>query len=108
MGMSRSLVVGLAISLLPAGALASGWSARAGSVDTTHRRVHGIITAVDGNDLTIVPISTRPEMTGRVDPKRTHIEVDGKPAHASDLVTLNASAELGLDEVWVSIRASTR
>ncbi len=76
--------------------------------ETTERRVRGIITSVDGASLTITPLHGRPFVTGRVDAARTHVVVDGHPAKASDLeVTDRASAEIGLDDVWTTIRAST-
>jgi hypothetical protein len=108
---------GLAFGVLACGiVLSSAWGVRAasrpgarGAVETTHRRVRGIITQVEGSALTIAPLLTRDPMTGRVDPRLTRIEIDGKLARPVDLeVTLNASAELGLDDVWSSIRASTR
>jgi hypothetical protein len=101
-------VIGFSLVLSSAGVLAASGH-RGSSVETTHRKVRGIITEMDGSALTIAPLLARAEMTGRIDPKRTRIEVDGKPARPADLeVTLNANAELGLDDVWLSIRASTR
>ncbi len=110
---------GLAFGVLACSfVLSSAWGVRAasrpglrdaGSVEATHRRVRGIITQVEGSALTIAPLVARDTMTGRVDPRRTRIEVDGKLARPVDLeVTLSASAEMGLDDVWTSIRASTR
>ena len=49
---------------------------------TTQRRIRGIITAVDGgaSNVTISPLQGhRPCVTGRVDPTRTRIIVDGHP-----------------------------
>jgi hypothetical protein len=101
-------VIGFSLVLSSAGVLAAAGPGGS-SVQTTHRKVRGIITEMDGSALTIAPLLARAEMTGRIDPKRTRIEVDGKPARPADLeVTLNANAELGLDDVWLSIRASTR
>ncbi len=78
---------------------------------TTQRRVRGIITAVDPSNVTISPVSEghRPCITGRIDPTRTRVIVDGRPARVSDLhVTENARAELSLDEVWMTIRVDSR
>ncbi len=76
---------------------------------TTQRRVHGIITSVDPANVTISPIQGhRPCITGRIDPTRTRIVVDGHPGRPSDLrVTENARAELALDEVWMTIRVDS-
>src|SRR5207248_1089131 len=75
---------------------------------TTQRRIRGIITAVDigSTNVTISPLQGhRPCVTGRVDPTRTRIIVDGHPGRPADLrVTENARAELSLDDVWMTIR----
>ena len=77
---------------------------------TTQRRIRGIITAVDPANVTISPIQGhRPCITGRVDPTRTRIIVDGHPGRPADLrVTENARAELSLDDVWMTIRVDSR
>jgi hypothetical protein len=76
---------------------------------TTQRRIRGIITAVDPATVSISPLQGhRPCITGRIDPIRTRIIVDGHPGHAADLkVTENARAELSLDDVWMTIRVDT-
>ena len=76
---------------------------------TTQRRIRGIITSVDPANVTISPIQGhRPCVTGRVDPMRTRIIVDGHPGRSSDLhVTENARAELALDDVWMTIRVDS-
>ena len=78
---------------------------------TTQRRIRGIITAVDGgaSNVTISPLQGhRPCVTGRVDPTRTRIIVDGHPGRPAVLkVTENALAELSLDDVWMTIRVDT-
>jgi hypothetical protein len=76
---------------------------------TTQRRIRGIITAVDPANVTISPLQGhRPCITGRVDPTRTRIIVDGHPGRPADLrVTENARAELSLDDVWMTIRVDT-
>ena len=77
---------------------------------TTQRRIRGIITAVDPANVTISPLQGhRPCITGRIDPTRTRIVVDGHPGRASDLkITENARAELALDDVWMTIRVDSR
>lgn len=77
---------------------------------TTQRRIRGIITSVDPANVTISPLQGhRPCITGRIDPTRTRIIVDGHPGRASDLrITENARAELALDEVWMTIRVDSR
>jgi hypothetical protein len=76
---------------------------------TTQRRIRGIITAVDPTNVTISPIQGhRPCITGRIDPTRTRVIVDGHPGRPADLrVTENARAELSLDEVWMTIRVDS-
>ena len=77
---------------------------------TTQRRIRGIITAVDPSNVTISPIQGHtPCITGRVDPTRTRVIVDGHPGRPVDLrVTENARAELALDDVWMTIRVDSR
>jgi hypothetical protein len=76
---------------------------------TTQRRIRGIITAVDPANVTISPLQGhRPCITGRVDPTRTRIIVDGHAGRAADLkITENARAELALDDVWMTIRVDS-
>jgi len=76
---------------------------------TTQRRIRGIITSVDPANVTISPIAGhRPCVTGRIDPTRTRIVIDGRPGRASELhVTENARAELALDDVWMTIRVDS-
>ena len=70
---------------------------------TTHH-VHGIITAVDDGHLTIASMQTT--VSGKLDPKRTRVTLNGKPAKLSDLkLTAHAKAELCLDDIWVAIDA---
>ncbi|HEX4517012.1 MAG TPA: hypothetical protein VH054_25870, partial [Polyangiaceae bacterium] len=60
--------------------------------------------------VTISPLQGhRPCVSGRVDPTRTRIIVDGHPGRPADLrVTENARAELSLDDVWMTIRVDSR
>ncbi len=68
----------------------------------TDRHVHGVITSLDPAVLTIA--SAQRNVTGKIDPVRTKVTVNGKPAKLADLkITDHAKAELCLDDVWVSI-----
>jgi hypothetical protein len=68
----------------------------------TDRHVHGVITSVDPAVVTIA--SAQRNVTGKIDPVRTKVTVNGKPAKLADLkITAHAKAELCLDDVWVSI-----
>ena len=69
---------------------------------STDRHVHGVITSVDPAVVTIA--SSQRNVTGKIDPARTKVTVNGKPARVADLkITAHAKAELCLDDVWVSI-----
>jgi hypothetical protein len=71
---------------------------------STDRRVHGVITSVDPAGVTIA--STQRTVIGKIDPLRTKVTVNGKPATLADLkITAHAKAELCLDDVWVAIDA---
>lgn len=71
----------------------------------TQRRIAGVITAIDASTCTI---QGKTSVTGRVS-DATKVTIDGRAAKASDLrVTENAKAEIGLDDVWASISASTK
>jgi hypothetical protein len=75
--------------------------------EATQRRVRGIITAVDPATVTISP-THHPCITGRIDPTRTRILVDGHPGRISDLhITYTVRAELSLDDVWMTIRVDS-
>ncbi len=70
----------------------------------TSRYVHGVITSVEGDRLTIA--STQSAVHGTLDAKRTRVTINGKPGKLSDLkLTAHAKAELCLDDVWVSVDA---
>lgn len=76
----------------------------AGEPLSTERHVKGVITSVDPAVVTIA--SAQRAVTGKIDPVRTRVTVNGKPARVSDLkVTDRAKAELCLDEIWISIDA---
>lgn len=84
--------------------LLGGTAGASGEPLSTDRRVHGVITAVDP---VVVTISTSQRaVTGKIDPARTKVRINGKPAKLADLkVSGRAKAELCLDEVWASIDA---
>jgi len=97
------------LALVMGACLGQAAASKADSLEGTKRKVQGIITAVDGDNVTICPVQGRSGLTGRVDVRRTVIAVDGKPASLSALsVTERAGADLGLDDVWVSIRVSSK
>jgi hypothetical protein len=76
----------------------------AGEPLSTDRYVHGVITSLDTGSITIA--SEKASVTGRIDPVRTKIRMNGKPAKLADLkVTEHAKAELCLDDVWVVVDA---
>ncbi|MBL8606430.1 MAG: hypothetical protein JNL38_03885 [Myxococcales bacterium] len=110
--MRRVTMIGLALWLAT---VAGAASAEVGDVGgsradlSTARRVQGVITAVDAQSLTIAPLHSNRGVTGRLDPKRTRVVVNGRPAKVADLqVTFSAKAEMGLDDVWVSVQADSR
>src|SRR5262245_13244258 len=73
----------------------------------TQRHVSGIITSVGTDSMTIALPQGNRTVTGRLDARRTHVTVNGRAAQVGDLkVTYDARAELGLDEVWISVRAT--
>lgn len=79
-------------------------TASAGEPLATDRHVHGVITSIEPVKLTIA--TKQREVTGKVDPARTKVRVNGKPAKLSDLqITAHAKAELCLDDVWLTIDA---
>jgi len=48
--------------------------------------------------------SSQRAVTGKIDPVRTKVTVNGKPAKLADLkITAHAKAELCLDDVWIAI-----
>ncbi|MFO0643711.1 MAG: hypothetical protein U0183_31075 [Polyangiaceae bacterium] len=66
---------------------------------STSRHVHGIITTVDKGQMTIA--SMQSAVSGKLDPKKTRVTVNGKAASIADLkLTAHARGELGLDDVW--------
>jgi hypothetical protein len=75
------------------------------SAQATQRYVAGVITAIDGRNVTI---DGKSRVTAHVN-ETTRITINGRPAKASDLkITESAKAELGIDDVWATIAASTK
>jgi hypothetical protein len=73
-----------------------------GSELATQRKVHGVITAVTPDHFTIE--STQTAVTGRIDPARTKVTVNGHPGRLADLkISDHAKGELCLDDVWIAI-----
>jgi hypothetical protein len=71
---------------------------------STDRRVHGVITSVEAAQLTIA--SQQRAVSGKIDPVRTKVTINGKPARLADLqITAHAKGELCLDDVWLVIDA---
>ncbi|MBS2019123.1 MAG: hypothetical protein JST00_40020 [Deltaproteobacteria bacterium] len=92
------LAVGLAFGLVAMSGRASG------DPLATERHVHGVITSVEPTVLTI-SVGNR-TVTGRIDPARTKVTVNGKSAKATDLKPpSHAKAELCLDDVWIKVDA---
>jgi hypothetical protein len=74
----------------------------------TDRRVSGVITAVDAASMTLAPLCAKSAITGRLGPT-TRITVNGHAGRPTDLrVTNNVKAELGLDDVWLTVSADNR
>ena len=72
----------------------------------TQRRYAGVITAVDASSVTI---QAKTAVTARVVAGTTRVVIDGNVVRPADLrATMNAKAELGLDDVWASIVVSTK
>ncbi len=86
-------------------ALASATAVAEGATD---RRVSGVITAVDSSSMTLAPICAKAPVTGKLGPD-TRIFVNGHAGGRADLrVTNNVKAELGLDDIWLSVNVDTR
>ncbi len=109
--MRRTCFAGIVICLgLTASTLAGAGSlaANTSSISATQKRVQGIITAVDGANVTIAPLQSKRTICGRVDAAKTKVFIDGKPATLADLrVTHSAKADLGLDDVWAHINVDS-
>ena len=71
---------------------------------STDRRVHGVITSVDPSSMTIA--TSLHAVSGKIDPVRTKVTVNGKPGKVADLqLSAHAKGELCLDDVWLVIDA---
>lgn len=92
------------------GAGAGSFGGNRTQVEATDKHVQGIITSVDGAQITVSPLGkTGKTAMGRVDAARTKLFVNGKPAHVSDLkVTYAAKGELCLDDVWLVLNVDAR
>ncbi len=93
------------------GAGAGSFGGNRPRVDATDKHVQGIITSVDGAQITVSPMLGKTGKTamGRVDGARTKLFVNGKPAHVGDLkVTYAARGELCLDDVWLVLNVDAR
>ena len=78
------------------------------SFAATQRKVSGIITQVDPATMSIQPIHGKSAVSGKIG-ARTKVTIDGRAANATTLrVTYDAKAELGLDDVWISVRAESQ
>ncbi len=89
--MKRVALVAVALALLGAGEPLA-----------TQRKVAGVITAIEPQALTIA--SSQHTVTGKIDPARTKVTVQGKPGSLGDLkLSSRAKGELCLDDVWLAI-----
>ena len=69
---------------------------------STDRKVHGVITSIEPAKLTIA--SQQRAVTGKIDPARTKVTINGHAAKFTDLqLTAHAKGELCLDDVWLAI-----
>ena len=101
----------LALSLLGAAPHVEPEGTRMGLADdveaeelSTDRRVHGVITSVDPASMTIA--TSQHAVSGKIDPARTKVTVNGKPGKVADLqLSAHAKGELCLDDVWLVIDA---
>ena len=90
-----------AVALLGASDPVADPAADAGELATS-RRVRGVITAIEPARLTIA--TSQHAVTGKIDPARTKVTIQGRPGKLSDLVlSADAKGELCLDDVWLAI-----
>jgi hypothetical protein len=76
--------------------------------DHTQRRVQGVITAVAPQSLTIDCSQTKRGVTGKLG-AATRVTLNGKAARLQDLeVAQEARGEMGLDDAWIAVAATTR
>jgi hypothetical protein len=89
--------------------VALSFAAATASYAATQRKVSGIITQVDPAKMAIQPMHGKTAVTGRLAPGKTLVMVNGHAAQIADLkITYDAKAELGLDDVWISVRADSQ
>ena len=103
------LIAAIAATFVPLAGSARAGSEDASTPDATQRAISGIVTQVDPALLTIAPMQGHKEcITGRLDPARTHVFIDGRPARPADIkITYAVKAELALDDVWTVVRIDT-
>ena len=91
-----AILCGLTLSTVcPADSLGAG-----SKIETTHRRIYGPITGLDGSSMTISPDGESP-VPGTLDAKRTRVQIDGRDSSPGELRHGQmVRAQLGLDEVW--------
>ncbi len=78
------------------------------SYAATQRRVNGIITQVEPARMSIQPMHGKTAISGRL-AAGTLVTLNGHAAQIADLkITYDAKAELGLDDVWISVRADSQ
>ena len=89
-----AILFGLTLSTVcPADALGN-------KIETTHRRIYGPITELDGSSMTLSPDGENP-VRGTLDTKRTRVQIEGRDASPGELRQGHmVRAQLGLDEVW--------
>src|SRR5690349_10023931 len=90
-----------AFALMGAASPTTAMDSNEGVDVSTDRRVHGVITAVEPAKLTIA--SAQHSVSGKIDPARTKVTINGHPARVADLkLTAHAKGELCLDDVWLT------
>jgi hypothetical protein len=101
--MKKLGLVVFAFALLGASSPQALESGSANGTDlSTERRVHGVITSIEPARLTIA--SSQHAVSGKIDPARTKVTINGHPAKLADLkLTDHAKGELCLDDVWLAI-----
>jgi hypothetical protein len=100
--MKKLGLIAFAVVLMGAGSPPVGDLAKDAAALSTDRRVHGVITSIDPATLTIA--SSQRAVTGKIDPARTKVTVNGHAAKVGDLkLTAHAKGELCLDDVWLVI-----
>jgi hypothetical protein len=104
------IIAAIAATFVPLAGSARAGSDDASTPDATQRSVAGIVTQVDPALLTISPIQGGHKecITGRLDPARTHVFIDGRPARPGDIkITQAVRGDLALDDVWTVVRIDT-